>query len=171
MKTSHTRNRWEPIDLAWMAGLLEGEGHFGKWSKTTKNGLYTYPVYRIGCNLTDLDVLQRLHQLAGVGRLSGQQTPQKPQHSPFWRWMVNKKADVYALCVALLPYMGERRSARLREIIASYESRPSKAWRHGTRHGYEKGCRCASCKAAHAAHHRQRRERRRQREALSASAS
>ena len=32
--------------------------------------------------------------------------------------------------------------------------------RHGTRHGYEAGCRCKSCRAAHAAHHRAMRARR-----------
>lgn len=33
-------------------------------------------------------------------------------------------------------------------------------WAHGTRHGYETGCRCQDCRAAHAAHHRARRARR-----------
>jgi hypothetical protein len=34
-----------------------------------------------------------------------------------------------------------------------------KEWRHGTRHGYEKGCRCNECKLAHNKHHRDRRAR------------
>ena len=34
-----------------------------------------------------------------------------------------------------------------------------KEWRHGTRHGYERGCKCADCKSAHAKHHRDRRSR------------
>lgn len=35
-------------------------------------------------------------------------------------------------------------------------------WRHGTRHGYEVGCRCDECKAAHAARHRAMRAKRRE---------
>ena len=35
-----------------------------------------------------------------------------------------------------------------------------RAWSHGTRHGYETGCRCLDCKAAHAARHRLARARR-----------
>lgn len=35
-------------------------------------------------------------------------------------------------------------------------------WKHGTRHGYESGCRCDDCKSAHAARHREMRKRRRQ---------
>jgi hypothetical protein len=34
-------------------------------------------------------------------------------------------------------------------------------WRHGTRHGYAKGCRCRPCRDAHAAHHRAMRATRR----------
>jgi hypothetical protein len=34
---------------------------------------------------------------------------------------------------------------------------------HGTRHGYDTGCRCPECRAAHAAHHRARRARRKTR--------
>jgi len=37
---------------------------------------------------------------------------------------------------------------------------PLREWRHGTRHGYETGCRCDLCKAAHAKHHRMMREKR-----------
>lgn len=37
------------------------------------------------------------------------------------------------------------------------------AWRHGTRQGYSKGCKCADCKAAHAAHHREQRAKRKAR--------
>lgn len=35
-------------------------------------------------------------------------------------------------------------------------------WKHGTRHGYEQGCRCVKCKAAHAERHRLRRAKRRE---------
>lgn len=36
-------------------------------------------------------------------------------------------------------------------------------WLHGTRHGYEQGCRCDECKAAHAARHRAMRAKRKAR--------
>jgi len=35
-------------------------------------------------------------------------------------------------------------------------------WRHGTRVGYDKGCKCAECKAAHAARFRERRRKRKE---------
>jgi hypothetical protein len=39
-------------------------------------------------------------------------------------------------------------------------------WKHGTRRGYEKGCKCAECRGAHAAHHRAQRARRKERSAI-----
>lgn len=38
----------------------------------------------------------------------------------------------------------------------------SPKWKHGTRHGYERGCKCDECRGAHAAHHRARRAKRKQ---------
>ena len=36
-------------------------------------------------------------------------------------------------------------------------------WKHGTRRGYDLGCKCADCRSAHAAHHRAQRARRKAR--------
>jgi len=39
-------------------------------------------------------------------------------------------------------------------------------WKHGTRRGYDVGCKCDACRGAHAAHHRARRARRKERAAI-----
>lgn len=39
-------------------------------------------------------------------------------------------------------------------------------WRHGTRQGYRRGCRCAECRGAHAAHCREQRAKRKERAAI-----
>jgi hypothetical protein len=42
----------------------------------------------------------------------------------------------------------------------------SQKWKHGTRRGYDRGCKCDECKAAHAAHHRAQRARRKARKQI-----
>jgi hypothetical protein len=36
---------------------------------------------------------------------------------PAYQWYVGKREDIVVLCEALLPWMGERRSDRLREML------------------------------------------------------
>ncbi len=137
----------------WVAGLLEGEGCFLIYWKTSTTG-ETYPAYRISCNMTDEDVLQRLSEWTGnVAKITGPYDLGNPKHKPFWRWHIHKRAYVQDLCEKILPYMGERRSAKIRELLATAEQYPPKRWKHGTRNGYDAHhCRCKPCRMAHNKH-------------------
>ncbi|NBQ69806.1 MAG: hypothetical protein EBU46_13685 [Nitrosomonadaceae bacterium] len=136
-------------DLCWIAGLLEGEGSFILSWKKTKAG--RYPVYIVQCNMTDRDVVARLHRLLGVGHLSKKQIPKNKRHKPFWSWRLNKRDEVRSLAEMLLPLMGRRRSAKIRELLKAEQDHPALKPHHGTRNMYErKGCRCHLCRGAHA---------------------
>jgi len=50
--------------LAWLAGLLEGEGYFGTINNWVAGRLYRYP--RIGVNMTDSDVISHVASIWGV---------------------------------------------------------------------------------------------------------
>ena len=150
----------EDQELAWLAGLLEGEGAFMIHWKVSSAGV-RYPTFAVACNLCDGDVLERVARVANVGTFSGPHPPQNPKHSPFWRWAVRKRKDVAALCAKLLPMMGTRRSAKIREILSLFEETGRAEWRHGTRQGYEyHKCKCDLCRGAHAKRFRDRRTRR-----------
>jgi hypothetical protein len=59
------------VEVAWIAGLLEGEGHFAPKA--------------IIVNMTDRDVLERLAALTG-GRLNGPYTyKNRPTSKPYYR--------------------------------------------------------------------------------------
>lgn len=138
------------VEIAWVAALLEGEGAFFSTPKKSTTGGVYYE-YRVSCNMCDEDVLARLHRLVAVGRLSGPHKRKNPKHKPFYRWNLSKRFEVLDLCMKILPYMGLRRSAKIAEIFDTMsEYKPRATWRHGTRQGYERGCRCADCRAAHA---------------------
>jgi hypothetical protein len=50
--------------LAWLAGLLEGEGYFGTVNNRVAGKVYRYP--RVGVNMADSDVIARVASLWSV---------------------------------------------------------------------------------------------------------
>ena len=106
-----------PIEVAWLAGLLEGEGCFTtRGNKTTRwaNGdPKLYP--RIVVAMTDRDVVARAAELMGsyepkIGR-------RKPPQQDMWWTELGKGAEVLDIMEQVLPLMGERRSKRIKELM------------------------------------------------------
>ena len=98
--------------LYWCAGLLEGEGSFhGKRRGTNE--------LRVTCQMTDFDVIDRLHQALGghvwYPQLSGNQI----KRSAIWSSSTTGHAREIMLLVK--PLMGARRSAKIEEVLAEYE--------------------------------------------------
>lgn len=103
--------------LAWMAGYLEGEGCF-----SLGRGRYV----QIFVASTDRDVIERVSDLwggthIGVQRQAGtlpQSGAPSPNAQTLWRTSLSgKRAD--ALLRAVKPLMGQRRRARIQEIMAA----------------------------------------------------
>ncbi|NBQ67435.1 MAG: hypothetical protein EBU46_00850 [Nitrosomonadaceae bacterium] len=140
-------------ELHWVAGLLEGEGSFmltWKGKKTNR-----YPAYIVQCNMTDYDVVARLSNLLQIGHLSTKRIPKQKKHKPFWSWRLTKRDEVKTLLELLLPLMGHRRAAKIREILKTEEKYPALKPHHGTRNMYERyKCRCQPCKDANSARFR-----------------
>src|SRR6266498_5295137 len=95
------------IELAWAAGLFEGEGCF-----TT--GLNGYP--RACLKMTDEDVVRRFAAAVGLGHVTG---PHAGAPKPYWSHMINGFERTQYLAVLLWHGLGERRRRRVREILAS----------------------------------------------------
>jgi len=99
-------------DLAWLAGLLEGEGCFCYQCS---------PGIKLG--MTDKDVVSKVANLLG-----------RWVRGPY-RYRTNKKAVFYTEIWSheaiwwmkkLLPYMSVRRSAKIKEIVERWELAPDK---------------------------------------------
>lgn len=147
-------------EIAWVAGVLEGEGSFFVSWKTSTGGV-RYPSFRVQCNMCDQDIILRLYRICGIGNMRGPLPTQKPHHKPAFSWIVNKRAEIKDLVERILPLMGIRRSEQINTVLRTMiDYPPQKTWGHGTRWGYEKGCRCDPCRAAHAERFRKRRQRR-----------
>lgn len=121
-------------EAAWLAGLMEGEGYFVLTTKRPprKDGLPSMRQATIGVKMTDLDIIERLRTITGVGRLyhniNTTGLGKKVQHS----WVVNKRMDQIALLEIIRPYMGERRGAKIDEVLAhlkeNFYKRPPAAY-------------------------------------------
>jgi hypothetical protein len=100
-------------NIEWVAGLLEGEGSF--YSVKPKQTV------RIACSMTDLDVLEKLQSLTGCGSIF-KLTKRQSHWKDAWNWTITGRQAV-ELMRELLPYMGARRSERIRELLAYWENR------------------------------------------------
>ena len=106
------------IDIAWAAGLFEGEGTIYLHNQSKR--------YRLGLKMTDKDVMDKFFNIFKVGRLYGPYTPKDKKlngedKKDFWLWQCWRLSDVHVILKLLLPYFGTRRAAKTIEAL-SYEN-------------------------------------------------
>jgi hypothetical protein len=100
-------------DLAWAAGLIEGEGCF-----TLHTGS---PYFQL--DSTDEDVLQKLHKVFPFATLRGPyQHKTKPQTKPVWR-IDAFGTKAIPVMNAVYPYLCSRRKARIDGLIKIYKEK------------------------------------------------
>lgn len=106
-------------ELAWAAGLFEGEGWI---SSHAKGELGTYAI--LGLTSTDEDVVRRFSSAIGVGSVTGPyRYPTRPAHwLPRWTWHCRRHADVGIALNLLWPWLCSRRRDKAREVAAAIEA-------------------------------------------------
>lgn len=107
-------------DIAWFAGIMEGEGYFG----LRKNGGLTLEV-----TMTDKDVIDRVASMFSFGTRAERSLPSGK--TAYW-WGVTKQSAVAGLMMTLLPLMGKRRQAKIIECLTRWKETPlpKKRWTH-----------------------------------------
>jgi hypothetical protein len=94
---------YSPIDIAWAAGILEGEGTF-RLSRRVN--------VCVKAEMTDEDIILRLQCIFG-GHISN---VNRPSYKPSWVWSVT--GDRAAVIMRLvLPHMGVRRSIDINNAL------------------------------------------------------
>lgn len=102
------------VEIAWVAGVVEGEGSF----LTSMTGEYgPYACVQVG--MTDGDVIERLASVTGMGRISVEEPSRGRATKTLYRWRVQKNADACALAVQLLPHLGQRRRSKAVAMITT----------------------------------------------------
>lgn len=106
------------LDLGKIIGLLEGEGYFGNSSSGGK-----IPVIQI--NMTDKDVIEWLANIFGCNIYSQDNSRLKPNWKVCYGLKISgRKAAI--IMQLILPYMSERRTTRIKEVLDIWRNNPSK---------------------------------------------
>jgi len=107
-------------DLAWLAGLMEGEGSFFPGPPSSPR----MPVIQVA--MTDRDVLER------AGLLLGRRVLDLPTRKRHWKASYSitiRGARAVAWMQLLHPLVGRRRREQIERALASYEPREVRALR------------------------------------------
>lgn len=101
-------------ELAWLAGYLEGEGSFLKRVRRATTGWSEPP--KITVEAVDRDVIERAANLMQCRVLFFKLSEKNPKwHDTYRAFVTNKKAvEIMRL---ILPLMGKRRAAKIKEIL------------------------------------------------------
>jgi hypothetical protein len=121
--------------LAWAAGLFEGEGCFSTSTRRTRRpGAPTSRKCAAQINMTDHDVVSRFREVMGFGSIRSIKQAQ-PHHKPQLKWVASSFEHFQATVALLWPWLGARRRARAKELLQEareyYASAPA-----GRRRGY-----------------------------------
>jgi hypothetical protein len=106
-------------EVAWLAGLLEGEGSF--YMLTSRTGelrkAYRYP--KIQVSMTDRDIIDRVSVLFGTKTYAKPPARKYPDRRPQWQAQISGVGAAEWM-VRLRPWLGERRRAKIDEVLIEY---------------------------------------------------
>lgn len=115
------------LEIAWAAGLFEGEGCILIDGKTRK-----YPSLGLSIAMTDEDVIRRFSRVVGIEK-TYPVSSSGPGHKQQYRWKTSKRAEVERILELFIPYFGERRLLKALEALNSPSS--GIRWGEGSRAG------------------------------------
>ena len=98
---------WTKQSIAWLAGLLEGEGC---WS-TVKNKASS----TLTCTMADEDIIKRIKKIIGGGNILF--IPRPKPFKNLWQYDLCTSSAIYAISCAVFPLMGKRRKKKITEFM------------------------------------------------------
>jgi hypothetical protein len=93
------------LDIAWAAGVFEGEGCISTASRQLVRGkTRSYP--RITVAMTDRDVVERVQKILDVGSIH---SSPRGKNKTMWYLNISNAGDVTYVLRLFFPYLGDRR--------------------------------------------------------------
>ena len=110
------------IDVAWAAGLFEGEGCIHLARPTAKR---VQP--RLEIRMTDQDVLERFCQVVERGSVQSRPYDQAPNSlKRVWKWGVYDCEGARHVLNLIWPHLGKRRKKKAEEVLHAIRHMQSK---------------------------------------------
>ena len=109
------RKRISNTKLAYIAGILDGEGHFTTTYKSTKGEIYPY--MRVAITNTDLALLKFLQEC--FGGVLNVKTPGPLSRKPCWNWF---PGNIKEFLKRMKPYVRIKRKQL--EVALAFHSLP-----------------------------------------------
>ena len=107
----------DAMELAWAAGLFEGEGSIHSSRAGGRHYMY------LNLSSTDEDVVRRFCAAVGCGGVYGPYTEKNPLR-PRWSWHARRIAEAEHVASLLEPFLCKRRRAKLEEVRERLNSQP-----------------------------------------------
>lgn len=109
------------INVAWGAGIFEGEGYI----LNTKNSAGN-PAVRVGLYMTDEDIVDRFAAIFPFGQRSTRPGRRSKitgvTGKESWGWQASNAEHVQAFLAMVWPWLGERRKAKAAQTISACAS-------------------------------------------------
>jgi hypothetical protein len=112
-------------DLAWAAGLFEGEGCFS-YSEVGKGRGSLHATVK----MTDRDVIYRFQDVIGLGEITLCR-PQRVGWKVQWNWQVGSFEHFQAVVALLWPWLCSRRRGKAKQILKWYHELEPPSFRLG----------------------------------------
>lgn len=112
---------WDREQLAWAAGLVDGEGSFilaRTHGRPTDKRRYAAP--RLSVAQCHEGVLNTLHSALGFGTIYGPYKPKQPRANPFWLYQITGFEETQAMIALLWPWLGEVKKAQAKRILGEF---------------------------------------------------
>jgi hypothetical protein len=115
---------YKQIDLAWAAGLIEGEGYFGVIPQYLHNGERSKTadqiILTVGMHIRDREILERLQTIFG-GKIYGPYGTKT--HSKMLAWKIGDGYQVCHIGAWLYDWLGQRRIKQINRCFDAFFKR------------------------------------------------
>lgn len=112
-------------ELAWAAGFIDGEGHFGLHAGKKLNHL-TRGVKTIQIQVSQIyrEPLDRLKRILKIGKVGGPYGPYGENREPFFTFRCQTFEGVQHTASILWPFLCSTRKQQAKDVVSGYISQP-----------------------------------------------